>query len=102
MLPQSSRLPSLEFAARGYRTQRTPFFLLKIKNNPFSRNRIGVIVGAAAVKTAVRRNFLKRQAKTFFSRKEMQKSRDVLIIFSPRAASLTKAELKKEFKKIYP
>ena len=101
MLPKHSRLPPSEFNARGYRTVRTPAAALKIKRNTFSENRIGVVVGAAAVKKAVRRNVLKRQAKNFFLRKEMQRNMDILVIFSSRAASLTKAQLCRELGDAY-
>lgn len=101
MLPKSSRLPASEFRASGYRTARTPYFLLKARPNLLRSHRIGVIIGVAAVKTAVRRNFWKRQAKSMIAQIPPQKNMDILIIFSKNIASLTKAQFKEEFMKAY-
>jgi ribonuclease P protein component len=91
-------LPYPEFRARGYRTIRTPFFLLKTKPNSLGKNRIGIVVTVAAVKSAVKRNFWKRQVKALFSKMNL-KNTDALIVFSSRVNSLTKTEFRKEFKK---
>jgi ribonuclease P protein component len=98
MLPRSSRLPSSEFLSRGYRTQKNPFFSLKAKPNGLPKNRIGVIISVAAVKSAARRNFWKRQVKSDMSRVTCHKAQgfDFLVIFFKKGDSLTKAEFKKE------
>jgi ribonuclease P protein component len=95
MLSRSTRLPSSEFLARGYRTQKTPYFSLKAKANNLSTRRIGVIISTAAVKSAVRRNFWKRQAKSILSDRSRQ-GIDVLLVFFRQADALTKSEFRKE------
>lgn len=94
-----ARLPYSEFQIRGYAVVKTPFFSLKAKRNTLQKNRIGVVVGAAAVKSAVRRNFWKRQVKNLFEKQDMQKGTDILVIFSSRISSLTKKQFENEFKK---
>jgi ribonuclease P protein component len=102
MLPKDSRLPSSEFLSRGYRTQKTPYFSLKAKPNGLLKNRIGVIINVAAVKSAARRNFWKRQVKSsifnfqFSIFKKTGRHFDFLVIFFKKGDSLTKAEFKKE------
>ena len=65
------------------------------------RDRIGAVIGVAAEKSAVRRNFWKRQAKTVlmarvgFSGKQ-DGGKDFVVIFSKKIKGLTKEEFKKE------
>jgi ribonuclease P protein component len=101
MLSKSSRLPASEFRAHGYKTARTPYFLLKARPNLQKSHRIGIVIGVAAAKTAVRRNFWKRQAKAMIAHIPPQRTMDILIIFSKNIASLTKAQFKAEFIKAY-
>jgi ribonuclease P protein component len=98
MIPRILRLPSDEFRARGYETHTTPFFSLRVKKNSFGRNRIGVVIGLAIDKRAVRRNFWKRQAKAHLLRVP-NVSKDFLVIFSPKIKQLTKIEFVKEIEK---
>jgi ribonuclease P protein component len=93
MATKISRLPREEYRARGYRTAATPLFLLKIKKNVTEKARIGVVIGKSVHKTAVKRNFWKRQAKsalTAFAKDGF----DFLLIFSPAAASATRKEFR--------
>jgi ribonuclease P protein component len=98
MLPKESRLPSSEFLSRGYRTEKAPYFSLKAKPNGLLKDRIGVIISVAAVKSAARRNFWKRQIKSDMSQATCRKSQgfDFLVVFFKKGDSLTKAEFKKE------
>ena len=93
MSPTISRLPQQEFLSRGFMAVRTPYFSLKIKKNTLKKIRIGVIIGKAVHKTAVERNFLKRQAKEVLGRSVVV-GNDLLVIFSPAASKLTKKQLK--------
>jgi ribonuclease P protein component len=93
MPPAILRLPKKEFLSRGFMAVRTPYFSLKIKKNTLKKIRIGVIIGKAVHKTAVERNFLKRQAKEVFG-KNIPVGNDLLVIFSPAASKLTKKQLK--------
>ena len=94
MLPRSSRLPYSELNARGYRTIRTPYFSLKIRTNSLPRNRIGVVIGVAAEKSAVRRNFWKRQAKAILGKQPVgsgaSAGKDFVVIFSKKIKEITK------------
>jgi ribonuclease P protein component len=92
MSPKISRLPQQEFLSRGFMAVRTPYFSLKIKKNAIKKARIGVVVGKAVHKSAVKRNFFKRQAKEVLG-KSVAAGNDLLIIFSPAANKLTKKQL---------
>lgn len=96
MLPMVSRLPYREFHSRGFRTITTPFFVLKIKKGDIKANRIGVIISVAVLKSAVRRNFWKRQAKVNFKSLPAA-GNDLLVIFSKNIKNCTA----KEFKEIF-
>jgi ribonuclease P protein component len=96
MLSQVSRLPSCDFRSRGYRTVATPFFVLKIKKGPTDKNRLGIVIGATAVKNASRRNFWKRKARMNFE-KLPDVGNDFLIIFSKNIKDCTAKEFKETF-----
>jgi ribonuclease P protein component len=98
MVPKKSRIPRGEFRSGGYRTFKTPFFSLKTRKNAASRNRIGIIVGKSVDKRAVRRNFLKRQAKAELLRAP-NLGNDVVLVVFPSANVLTKVNFKKEIAK---
>jgi ribonuclease P protein component len=92
-------LPRAEFRSSAYRTIKNDFFSVKTKKNQTGEMRVAVVAGKAVHKSAVRRNFLKRQARALFVAKKMP-GMDVLVIVFPRAASLTRINLKKELSKI--
>jgi ribonuclease P protein component len=98
MIPRTGRLPSDEFRARGYRTVTTPFFSLRVKKNSLDKNRIGVVIGLAVDKRAVKRNFWKRQAK-FQLMRLSHAGKDFLVVFFPKIKQLTKTEFAVELKK---
>jgi ribonuclease P protein component len=102
MLPRSSRLPTSEFLARGYKTQKTSYFSLKTKPNGLPRNRIGVIISVAAVKSAARRNFWKRQIKSLIANHESLVAThfDFLVIFFKKGDSLTRMAFRSELQKV--
>ncbi len=88
MLPRGLRLPREEFHARGYQKIATPYFSVKAKPNATEKSRLGIVLGAATVKGAARRNFWRRQAKSvFLSALTALKAKgiDLLIIFAPHA-----------------
>ena len=89
------RLPSDQFRARGYKTISTPFFLLKTKKNFVERGRIGVVVGVSVHKTAVKRNFLKRQVLAQL-KPRVPAGNDILIVVLPGANRATKKKFKEE------
>jgi len=92
------RLPSDQFRARGYKTTPTPFFLLKIKPNFGEKVRIGIVVGKSVHKTAVKRNFWKRQALAVLAAHAVTGS-DILMIVSPGVNRLTKRQFQEELLK---
>jgi ribonuclease P protein component len=96
MLPQISRLPSCEFRSRGYNTMTTPFFVLKIKKGRTKENKIGIIISAAIIKSATRRNFWKRQTRANF-KSLPDAGNDFLIIFSENIKNCTAKEFKEAF-----
>jgi ribonuclease P protein component len=94
MIPRASRLPYEEFRARGYREMATPYFSVKVRKNSLRKNRFGIVIGVAAIKSAARRNFWRRQAKSVFL--EMpQRGMDVLIILHSRVALPVKSIFRK-------
>ncbi|MDR3582018.1 MAG: ribonuclease P protein component [Candidatus Pacebacteria bacterium] len=98
MPPRLSRLPKQEFLSRGFRVVKTPYFSLKQKKNDIQKNRFGAIIGKAVHKSAVERNFLRRQAREGIS-KTISSGNDILVIFAPAANKLTKRRLHEELAK---
>jgi ribonuclease P protein component len=96
MAKKIARLPSDQFRARGYKTTPTPFFLLKTKKNNGDGARIGVVVGTSVHKTAVKRNFWKRQALRGLV-PQADAGSDILIIVLPGVNRLTKKQFQEEF-----
>jgi ribonuclease P protein component len=96
MAIKTTRLPSDQFRAGGYKTLSTPFFLLKTKKYAGDRARIGVVVGVSVHKSAVKRNFFKRQALAALAPRATAGS-DILMIVLPGANRITKKQLKEEF-----
>jgi ribonuclease P protein component len=101
MLQKEQRLSRSRFTIGRHATMRTPYFVVKIGQNNLPYSRLVIVVGNAAVKSSVKRNFLKRQTRAIF--KDVSNgSRDFIIIFNGLAKSLTKkglvAELRKAFK----
>jgi ribonuclease P protein component len=92
------RLPNDEFRARGYQAVSTPFFLLKTKRNGSKRTRLGIVISKGVDKSAVKRNFWKRQAKEGIL-KEATEGSDILIIFSPAVSALAKGNFRVELSK---
>lgn len=98
MAVKISRLPSDQFRAKGYKATPTPFFLLKIKKNQKECARIGMVVGKSVHKTAVKRNFWKRQARAVLTAHIMG-GNDILIIVSSTINRLAKKQFKEELLK---
>lgn len=94
------RLPSDQFRARGYKATSTRFFLLKTKNNQGGRVRVGIVVGRSVHKTAVKRNFWKRQALAMTAA-HASAGNDILIVFSPNVNRLTKKQFNNEMTKAF-
>ena len=92
---KTARLPSDQFRAKGYRTIPTPVFLLKTKKNAVGSARIGVVVGVSVHKTAVKRNFYKRQALAAVAPRATA-GNDILIIVLPAANRFTKKQFQEE------
>jgi ribonuclease P protein component len=95
MAIKTVKLPSDQFHAGGYKTHPTPSFLFKIKKNLGEGARIGVIVGGSVHKTAVKRNFLKRQVLATIM-PHVTPGSDILIIVLPGANRLTKKQFKED------
>jgi len=98
MSPSISRLPQREFLSRGFGVVKTPYFSLKTKKNALQKSRIGAVVGKTVHKSAVVRNFLKRQAAEVF-KKTIRPGNDLLILFLPAVNKLTKRQLREELMK---
>jgi ribonuclease P protein component len=87
MLPSDARLPYREFRALGRPRVETPYFSVRAKKNSFKKDRFGVVVSTHSLKSATRRNFWRRQAKSVFlsvSQKRQsvpQKNFDILVVF---------------------
>lgn len=101
MPPTLSRLPSQEFSSRGFKVIRTPYFSLGVKKNNLSKNRAGIIAGKAVHKSAVRRNFWRRQAKAALA-DIGRTGNDFLIIFSPKVNELGRRQFRLALKETMP
>lgn len=99
MVPKKSRIPRTGFESGGYRILRSPYFSARAKKNTLATNRIAVVVGKSVDKRAVRRNFLKRQAKLELLKLSPSGS-DLIITIYPKANALTKQQFIAEIKKI--
>jgi ribonuclease P protein component len=101
MLPRKSHLPYKEFRIPGYQKEETPYFSVRAKKNLSAENRFGVVIGTASLKSAARRNFWRRQAKSVFLMSLPKKQTghkqgfDILVIFRSRAPLLQKNVLRK-------
>ncbi len=93
-----NRLPKEEFESRTFRIARTPYFSFRAKRNGLQKQRVGVIVGKAVHKSAVKRNFWRRQAKVV-SADLIMPGNDFLIIFFPKINELTKQEFRQALTK---
>lgn len=98
MATKTTRLPSDQFRARGYKTAATPFFLLKTKKSARPDARIGVVAGKAVHKSAVKRNFWKRQARGTAASLALP-GNDILIVLSPGVDRLTRKKFREELSK---
>ena len=101
MIPALKRLPRSEFSVRGYKTLKTPYFSLKIKTNRLAYPRFGVIIGVAAEKKAVKRNFWKRQARAVFMG-HGKSGKDYILIFLKKIKEIDKKRFKEELLKLFP
>ncbi|MDE2018920.1 MAG: ribonuclease P protein component [Patescibacteria group bacterium] len=99
MIPQKLRLPRSEFAARGYKIIKTPWFSLKTKENNLDYARFGVVIGTAVEKRAVKRNFWKRQARTVFAERA-RAGKDYILLFLKRIKELNKNQFRAELSKV--
>ena len=98
MLPSKQRLSCADFLGRRYGVVRTPYFSLKTTPNNLTFHRLGVIISRASIKSAVRRNFWRRQTAAMIDFIP-GKPKDVIVIFSGKIKNLTKASFQVEFKK---
>ncbi len=97
MIPKKLRLNVAEFPREAPVAANTEYFLLKVKNNTLDKFRIGVVVSLKVSKSAVERNRLRRMAFdglfSAASHSSKLKNADVLLIFKPAAAGLSKEKL---------
>jgi len=92
-MPKSKRLPRAEFQARGYAAMRTPMFSLKTKSNEGKGLRIGIVIGKSVEKTAVKRNFWKRQARSVFQALPGG-DHDVMLVVYPGVRTATRKQFR--------
>jgi ribonuclease P protein component len=84
------KMPSKGAAGRE-KAVTTPYFLIKAGGK---KKGIAVVVGLAVEKSAVKRNFWKRQTKAVLA-SAITSGRDVVAILSPKVKTLTKKQFKK-------
>ncbi|HVM77315.1 MAG TPA: ribonuclease P protein component [Candidatus Paceibacterota bacterium] len=72
---------------------RTPLFSLKIKKNDAKGLRVGVVVGKSVEKTAAKRNFWKRQAKSVLH-DAIRGNQDIILIVQPGVRTATRKEFR--------
>ncbi|MDE2098794.1 MAG: ribonuclease P protein component [Patescibacteria group bacterium] len=97
MIPKKLRLRVAEFPRETPAAANTEYFLLKVGKNNFGENRIGAVVSTKVSKSAVERNRLRRLAldelySAALASPKIEKS-DLLLIFKPAAAGLSKEKL---------
>jgi ribonuclease P protein component len=97
-MSKPKRLPRLEFQARGYDAVRTPLFSLKVKKNDDKGTRIGVVVGKSVEKTAVKRNFWKRQARAILQ-SVCKGNYDVMLVVQPGVRASTRKQFREALEK---
>jgi ribonuclease P protein component len=93
MPAKPTKLPYPEFSTARYRSVRTPYFSIKIRENGLAENRVGVVVSARTMKRAVDRNFWKRQIRSTL-RGVGTGGHDILVVFSQRPLRSKKQEIK--------
>lgn len=99
MISKKQRLSYSDFSFRKYSVLRTSYFSVKIAPNNLSFHRIGAVISSAAVKSAVMRNFWRRQVIAALDIIP-GKPKDVMVIFNNRVRDLTKSAFRLELKKI--
>lgn len=82
-----------EFSAK------TPYMLLRGREGRDGKGRIAVVIAKAAQKSAVKRNFLRREAKAVLSAERSPRT-DLLLTLSPSAARLSKKTFRNEVLKV--
>ncbi|MBI5079181.1 ribonuclease P protein component [Candidatus Wolfebacteria bacterium] len=82
-------------------TQKSEYFTVKTSPNDSNFSRFGAIVSSKIFKSSVKRNRLKRIFFDFIrlNKLHLAGGQDVLLIFFPSVAKLTKEEIEKELKK---
>ncbi len=102
MLPKRYRLPVQTVTRKRGSVQRGNGFTLKAFATSLSYSRFNVVVPKAAIKTAVKRNALRRQILDAFGalRNTLQRPYDLLLIVSQPGATLTKDGMIKELQKL--
>jgi ribonuclease P protein component len=83
------------------KTIKTPFFLIKTKNNSLKHSRFAVVVSKKISKKAFERNYLKR--KTFHALQEINKNlpiSDYILILNSSAKDLQYSDLIKNLREI--
>jgi len=96
MLPSDTRLPYREFRALGRPKVETPYFSVRAKKNLLGEDRFGVVISTHSLKSAARRNFWRRQAKSVFlsvsQKKQPTKEQkfDILVVFRSHNAPMKK------------
>lgn len=99
MLSKKHRLPIQKFIkSHSTNGARSDYFFVKFKTNNLPFSRFGVVISRKVSKSAVKRNRIKRIIFDFIRLKEyyLKAGKDVLIIVSPQAGKLMKAEIEKE------
>ncbi len=99
MKGQAAPLPRRGTGLSWERSARTPYFLLRARRRGFAKARIGVVVAKAVHKSAVKRNFLRRQARAVLETLAAE-GFELLLTVSPGARSLTKEAFRAEVMKV--
>jgi ribonuclease P protein component len=100
MLLKKQALPRSQFTTGARAAVKTPYFIVKVNANNLTYSRLGVVVSGAAVKSSVKRNFLKRQTKAIFKAANTAPS-DFIIIFNSQSKALTRKQLQVALRKVF-
>lgn len=101
MLAKKFHLQIHQWRPAKISTQKSAHFAVKTSLNDLSISRFGAIVSSGVFKSSVKRNRLKRIFFDFIRLNGLHLvgGQDVLLIFFPSVAKLTKEEIEKELKK---
>lgn len=102
MLSKKLRLSSANMQLRNAKTLSFEYFLIKKAENNLGHLRVGVVISTKVAKSSVERHRIKRQImESVRLNWDLNKGWDVVIIVSPKIATLDNKTIQEAIRKIY-